>query len=63
MEIIRNYEGYNPNIDPSISNVFATSALRFGHTLINPVLARLDSNFKTIPEVFFLFINVNIEVI
>lgn len=50
LEILGNYQGYNPNIDPGISNEFATSALRFGHTLINPVLARLDSDFKTIPE-------------
>lgn len=51
LEILGSYQGYNPNIDPGISNEFATSALRFGHTLINPVLARLDSDFKTIPEV------------
>lgn len=50
MEMLGDYDGYNPNIDPGISNVFATAALRFGHTLINPVLARLDANFKTIPE-------------
>ncbi|CAH1389660.1 unnamed protein product [Nezara viridula] len=50
LELIGSYQGYNPNIDPGISNEFATSALRFGHTLINPVLARLDSDFKTIPE-------------
>lgn len=44
------YRGYNPNINPSISNVFATAALRFGHTLINPVLHRLDWDFKPIRE-------------
>ncbi|GFS41621.1 peroxidasin [Nephila pilipes] len=44
------YKGYNPNINPSIANVFATAALRFGHTLINPELMRLNENFKPIPE-------------
>ncbi|XP_054274117.1 peroxidasin-like isoform X2 [Macrosteles quadrilineatus] len=50
MNMLGDYTGYNPNIDPGISNVFATAALRFGHTLINPVLRRLDSEFATIPE-------------
>lgn len=51
MQILGGYDGYNPNINPGISNVFATAALRFGHSLINPILSRLDSNFETIPEV------------
>nr|CAD7588585.1 unnamed protein product [Timema genevievae] len=33
-----------------IANVFATAALRFGHSLINPVLHRLNKTFQTIPE-------------
>ena len=50
MAKIGKYEGYNPQVDSSISNVFATSALRFGHSLISPIMKRLDSNFTTIPE-------------
>nr|XP_023021293.1 peroxidasin [Leptinotarsa decemlineata] len=50
MEILGEYRGYNPNLNPTISNVFATAALRFGHTLINPVLHRLDWDFKPIRE-------------
>ncbi|XP_024082908.1 peroxidasin homolog, partial [Cimex lectularius] len=50
MEMLGPYTGYNPNVDPGISNVFATAALRFGHTLINPVLSRLDENFRSIPQ-------------
>ncbi|GIY20735.1 peroxidasin [Caerostris darwini] len=44
------YKGYNPDVNPTISNVFATAALRFGHTLINPELLRLNESFKPIPE-------------
>lgn len=40
------YPGYNPNIDPSISNVFATAAYRFAHLAIQPVLGRLDENYR-----------------
>ncbi|EEC16694.1 peroxidase, putative [Ixodes scapularis] len=44
------YRGYNPETNPSIVNVFATAALRFGHFLINPVLLRLDERFQPVPE-------------
>ena len=51
MAKIGNYSGYNPTQDPSIANVFAASAFRFGHTLVNPVLRRLNSSLEPIPEV------------
>jgi peroxidase len=44
------YRGYNASVDASIANVFATAALRFGHTLISPVLRRLNRDFETIAE-------------
>lgn len=50
MNMLGQYTGYDPSINPAISNVFATAALRFGHTLINPILHRLDWDFKPIRE-------------
>uniref|UniRef100_A0A4W6C7H9 Myeloid-specific peroxidase n=1 Tax=Lates calcarifer TaxID=8187 RepID=A0A4W6C7H9_LATCA len=44
------YPGYNPNVDPSISNVFATAAYRFAHLAIQPVLSRLDANYREHPQ-------------
>ena len=44
------YRGYQPATEPAVSNVFATAAMRFGHTLVNPVVRRLDTNFSSIPE-------------
>lgn len=40
------YPGYNPNVDPSIANVFATAAYRFAHLAIQPSLSRLDANYR-----------------
>ncbi|KAK9877952.1 hypothetical protein WA026_020172 [Henosepilachna vigintioctopunctata] len=50
VNILGTYQEYNPNIQAEISNVFATAALRFGHTMINPVLHRLNENFQPIRE-------------
>ena len=50
MDTIGEYKGYNPAIDATISNVFAASAFRFGHTMVNSILPRLDGNFDPISE-------------
>ncbi|XP_041987312.1 peroxidasin [Aricia agestis] len=56
-EQLGKYKEYNPNINPSISNVFATAGLRFGHSLINPILHRYDENFEEIPQGHLLLRN------
>ncbi|KAK3549951.1 hypothetical protein QTP86_016857 [Hemibagrus guttatus] len=40
------YPGYNANVNPTISNVFATAAYRFAHATIQPVIFRVDENFQ-----------------
>ncbi|XP_070556082.1 peroxidasin-like [Ptychodera flava] len=50
MDQLGTYQGYNPSIDASIVNVFATAAFRFGHGTVRPVVARLDENLNPIPE-------------
>ena len=44
------YQGYDPSVNASVSNEFATAAFRFGHTMLSPTLQRLDENGNTIAE-------------
>lgn len=37
-------------MNPTLANSFSAAAFRFGHTLVNPILYRLDQNFKPIKE-------------
>lgn len=50
MEMLGPYKGYNPQVDATVSNVFATAALRMGHGLIQPIVLRLNASFQPIPE-------------
>ena len=39
---IGRYEGYDPDVDPTIANEFSTAAYRFGHTMLSPTLLLID---------------------
>ena len=45
------YSGYNRRTDPGIENAFSTAAFRVGHTMLSPVLLRLDQHNQSIGDV------------
>ncbi|XP_041667091.1 eosinophil peroxidase-like [Cheilinus undulatus] len=48
--LLGSYPGYDPNVDPSIANVFATAAYRFAHVAVQPLLSRLDADYGEHPQ-------------
>ena len=46
--VLGEYDGYDPRINPGVSNVFSTAAYRYGHTLIRSAFERLGSNYLSI---------------
>ncbi|MCB9284921.1 MAG: T9SS type A sorting domain-containing protein [Lewinellaceae bacterium] len=44
------YTGYDPSVNPGISNEFSAAGFRLGHTMINEMVQRIDLNGNTIPE-------------
>ncbi|PRP86724.1 peroxidase [Planoprotostelium fungivorum] len=49
------YNGYDPNLDPSLLLEFSTGAFRYGHSEVNPSFNRLDSNGFTLYSKVDLF--------
>ncbi|XP_073436974.1 peroxidasin homolog [Dendrobates tinctorius] len=50
LSMLGEYKGYDSSVNSGIFNAFATAAFRFGHTLINPILYRLNESFQPIEE-------------
>lgn len=49
-DALRPYQGYDPTVNPGISNAFSTAAYRFGHSMLSPELLRLDGDGNVIDE-------------
>lgn len=43
------YTGYDPNVDATVANEFASALFRVGHTMLSPMLRRVDNDGNTIP--------------
>lgn len=44
------YAGYRANVNPEISNLFATASYRFGHSMLSSEYLRLDNNGQVIAD-------------
>ena len=57
---LSDYAGYDENVNPGISNAFATAAYRFGHSTIRPEFDLLNKNFEPVAaplDLRFMFFN------
>ncbi len=43
------YTGFNPEVNPQISNNFSASAFRYGHSTINSKIVRMDAQGRPMP--------------
>lgn len=45
-----NYRGYRVDIRPDVSNIFATAAYRFGHTMVTKEMLLLDDDCRNVDQ-------------
>ncbi|XP_078592324.1 eosinophil peroxidase-like [Branchiostoma floridae x Branchiostoma japonicum] len=51
MDQMGEHTGYDPNVNPSTRNEFATAAFRFGHAAISGTVRRFDENYEEDPVI------------
>ncbi|MEM8933999.1 MAG: peroxidase family protein, partial [Acidobacteriota bacterium] len=47
---LRPYDGYKPNVDGAIANLFSTAAYRFGHSTLSTTILRVDEGYQEITD-------------
>jgi len=47
---IAGYRGYQPNVNPGIANEFSTAAFRFGHSMLDGEIGRLNDDGSETPQ-------------
>ncbi len=45
------YSGYKANVNPGLSNAFATAAYRIGHSMVGPDIELLDDHFQEVGQI------------
>jgi len=48
--VISDYHGYNPSVDPHITEEFAGAAYRFGHSIVSGGTEKIDNNGNLLEE-------------
>ncbi|NET36837.1 MAG: PEP-CTERM sorting domain-containing protein [Cyanothece sp. SIO1E1] len=50
--LLAGYAGFDPTVDPSVSNEFANGAFRVGHTMLAEDIQRVDNDGNSVDSIF-----------